>query len=67
MESHARGLRTLRVDAGSCGQLLSSILINKLPAEKHLIISRELHDDKWNVEVYCSIIGVLVCGVVLVI
>ena len=43
VESHVRGLRTL-VDAGSCGQLLSSILINKLPTEMHFIVSCELGD-----------------------
>ena len=61
VELHVRGLRTLRVDAGSCGQLLSSILINKLPTEMHFIISCELGDGKRNVD-----INVLVCGVVLV-
>ena len=31
VESHVRGLRALGVDAGSYGQLLSSMLMNKLP------------------------------------
>ena len=44
-----RGLRTLGVDAGSYGQLLSSILMNKLPADIHFI-SCELGGGKWNVE-----------------
>ena len=50
VESHVSWLRALRVDAGSYGQFLSSILINKLPAEMRLIISRELGGGKWKVE-----------------
>ena len=46
VESHVRGLRALGVDAGSYGQLLSSILMNKLPAEMRLIIICELGDGK---------------------
>ena len=46
VESNVRGLRALGVDAGSYGQLLSSILMNKLPAEMHLVVSRELGGGK---------------------
>ena len=50
VESLVRGLRGLGIDSESYGQLLSSILTNKLPAEMRLIISRELGGGKWNVE-----------------
>ena len=45
-----RGLRALGIDSESYGQMLSSILMNKLPGEMPLIISRELGGGKWNVE-----------------
>ena len=57
VESHVRGLRALGIDAVSCGQLLSSILMNKLPAEMHLIISHELSGGKWNIEQMMRIIN----------
>ena len=50
VESHVRGLRALGIDSESYGQLLSSILMNKLPAEMRLIISCELGGGKWNVD-----------------
>ena len=57
VESHVRGLRALGVDAGSYGQLLLSILMNKLPIEICVIISCELGGDKWNVEEMMTIIN----------
>ena len=50
VESLVRGLRALGIDSESYGQLLSSILMNKLPTEMRLIISRELGGGKWNVD-----------------
>ena len=44
VESHVMGLRALGVDAGSYGQLLSLILMNKLSTEMRLIIICELGD-----------------------
>ena len=41
VESHIRGLRALGVSADSYGGLLSSLLVNKLPSEIRLIISRK--------------------------
>ena len=57
VKSHMRGLRALRVDAGSYGQLLSSILMNKLLTEMHLIISHEPSSGKWNVEEMMGVIN----------
>ena len=56
VESYVRELRALGVDAGSYGQLLSSILMNKLPTEMHLIISHE-RGGKWNIEEMMRIIN----------
>ena len=50
VEAHVRGLRALGVAAGPYGGLLTSILMNKLPPEIRLIISRELTEEKWDVE-----------------
>ena len=45
VETQVRGLRALGVDANSYGVLLSSTLLNKLPAEIRLIVSRGLAND----------------------
>ena len=50
VESHVRGLRALGVNTESYGQLLSSILMNKLPAEMRLIMSHKLGTGRWDVE-----------------
>ena len=50
VEAHVRGLWALGVTADSYGGLLTSILMNKLPSEIRLIISRELTEEKWDVE-----------------
>ena len=57
VESHVKGLRALGIDAVSCGQLLSLILMNELPAKMHLIISHELRGGKWNIEEMMRIIN----------
>lgn len=42
VEAHIRGLRALGVPAETYGGLLMSVLVNKLPPEVKLIVSREL-------------------------
>ena len=49
VESHVRGLRALGVSAESYGGMLTSIMMNKLPAEIRLIVNRELTDDTWSI------------------
>ena len=56
VEAHVRGLRALGVTADSYGGLLTSILMNKLPSEIRLIISRELTEEKWDVEKLMKIV-----------
>ena len=56
VEAHVRGLRALGVTADSYGSLLTSILMSKLPSEIRLIISRELTEEKWDVEKLMKII-----------
>lgn len=47
VESHVRGLRALGVPAETYGGMLTSILMNKLPPEIRLIVSRELTSETW--------------------
>ena len=49
-ESNVRGLKALGVASSTYVGLMSSVLINKLPAELRLIISRELGDGEWEFE-----------------
>ena len=51
MESKVRSLKSLGVTAESYGSLLASVLMNKLPSELRLIISRKIGDDDWDLTV----------------
>ena len=48
IETHIRGLRTLGIDSDSYGSLLSSLLLNKIPAEMRLLISRGTESEGWS-------------------
>ena len=50
VEAHVRGLRALGVPPDSYGGLLTSILVNKLPSEVRLIVSRATTRDRWNLD-----------------
>ena len=50
VEAHVRGLRALRVPAQSYGGLLTSVLINKLPPELRLIVTREMTGESWDLQ-----------------
>ena len=50
VESHVRGLQALGVSPASYGELLMSILMNKLPQELCLIISRKLAEEDWTLD-----------------
>ena len=56
VESNVRGLKALGVCASSYGGLLSPILMSRLPSELRLIISRELTEDEWDIEVVMEIL-----------
>ena len=49
VEAHIRGLRALGVPAESYGGLLTSVLMNKLPPEIRLIVSREM-TGRWDLD-----------------
>ena len=50
IESHVRSLKSLGVTADSYGTLLTSVLLNKLPQELRLMISRCVGEDDWNLD-----------------
>ena len=56
VESNVRGLKALGVPVSSYGGLLSPILMSRLPSELRLIVSRELSEDAWDVEVVMGIV-----------
>ena len=47
IESHVKSLGSLGVPSASYGRLLSSILMNKLPHELRVIVSRKVSDEDW--------------------
>ena len=50
VEVHVRGLKALGVPSESYGSLLSSVLMNKVPQEVRLIISREVTGGDWELD-----------------
>ena len=48
VEAHIRSLNSLGVKAEAYGSLLSSILMNKLPEEIRLLVSRRVSERDWN-------------------
>jgi len=50
VEVHIRSLQALGVSKDAYGSLLSSVLMNRLPGEFRLIISRELSDSAWTID-----------------
>ena len=50
IESNVRSLKSLGVSRESYGGLLSSILMNKLPQEFHLVITRDMGDNDWQLD-----------------
>lgn len=49
-EMHTRSLNSLRVTSDSYGSLLSSVLINKLPNDVRLLISRNVPEEEWKLD-----------------
>ena len=56
VESHVRGLRALDVPSSSYGGLLTSVLMNKLPQDMRLVVSRKVSEDDWNLDVLMKIV-----------
>ena len=50
LEPHVRSLKSLGVPSNSYGSLLSSIIMNKLPSDLRLVVSREIKDEEWQLD-----------------
>ena len=50
VEAHVRGLEALKVPSQTYGGFLTSVLVNKLPPELRLIITREMTGLTWDLE-----------------
>ena len=58
VESHVRGLCSLKVPVDSYGSLLAPLLLNCLPSEIRIIVTRELSgEESWNIEKMLKIIN----------
>ena len=58
VESQVRGLRALGVGADSYGSLLAPVILNKLPQELRLIMSREVTEGRWNLDELMRLVDV---------
>lgn len=56
VESQVRSLKSLGVSSDSYGNLLSSVLLNKLPQELRLIVSRKIGDVDWNLDALMEVV-----------
>ena len=56
VESQVRGLKSLGVSAESYRSLLVSVLLNKLPQELRLIVSRQVNEKEWNLDGLLSMV-----------
>ncbi|XP_028397211.1 uncharacterized protein LOC114521021 [Dendronephthya gigantea] len=57
VESHIRALNSLGVHPSSYGNLLCSMLMNKIPQELRIRVSREVKEDIWDLEHLLKLIG----------
>ena len=48
VSSHVRSLQSLGVEPRSYGNLLCPVLLNKIPADLQLIVSRKVSEENWN-------------------
>ena len=56
VDSHVRSLQSLGVPSTSFGAMLASVIMNKLPHELHLAVSKEITDGEWNLEQVITIV-----------
>ncbi|KAL5490741.1 hypothetical protein EMCRGX_G015918 [Ephydatia muelleri] len=48
VETRIRNLRSLGISSDSYSSLLASVLLNRLPPELRVIVTREITDEEWN-------------------
>ena len=58
IESHLRSLLTLGVNSEHYGPMLIPILVNKLPCEIRLEISRKLGKDYWKIAEFIDVLKI---------
>jgi len=56
VESQVHCLKSLGVPARTYGSLFSSVLMNKLPQELRLIVSRHVSEDEWNLDAIMTVV-----------
>ena len=56
LEFQVRGLKSLEIPVNSYGNLLSSLLMNRLPQEIRLLLSRQISDGEWQIEQLITIL-----------
>ena len=56
LEFQVRSLKSLEVPVNSYGNLLSSLLMNRLPQEIRLLVSREIGDGEWQIDQLMTIL-----------
>jgi len=56
VEFQVRSLKSLEVPLDSYENMLSSLLMNQLPLDLYLIISKEIGDEEWNIDQLLNII-----------
>ena len=57
VEFQVRSLRSLEVPLDSYGNLLSSLVMNRLPQDLRLIISREVGNAEWHIDQLMAIVA----------
>lgn len=57
VELHTRSLKSLGVESGSYGGLLASVLLNKLPHDLQLLVSRRIGESEWKLDEIMSMLG----------
>ena len=57
VESHIRSLKSLGISTESYGSLLTSTLLNKLPADIRLIVSRSVTAGNWSLDALMEKLG----------
>ena len=62
VESHVRSLSAIGVDPASYGSLLVPVLLNKLPSELQLIVSRKIPEGGWSLDPLLKIIEEKIAG-----
>ena len=56
VESHVRSLQSLGVPSSSFGAMLASVIMNKLPHDLRLAVSKEITDGEWDLKKVMAVV-----------